>query len=135
MNDKTIKLICGTAGGIIGFLFGELDGLLTALLTVIVIDYATGLICVKINKNLSSSVGFKGLAKKEFMLSIVVIANIIDTQVIKSGSAFRSAVICFYLANESISILENAGNMGVPLPKKLKDILIQLREDNNGKRN
>ena len=128
--DKTIKLICGTVGGIIGFLFGELDGLLTALLTVIVIDYATGLICVKINKNLSSSVGFKGLAKKGFMLSIVVIANIIDTQVIKSGSAFRSAIICFYFANESISILENAGNMGVPLPKKLKDILIQLREDN-----
>ena len=82
--DKTIKLICGTVGGIIGFLFGELDGLLTALLTVIVIDYATGLICVKINKNLSSSVGFKGLAKKGFMLSIVVIANIIDTQVIKA---------------------------------------------------
>ena len=131
MNDKTIKIICGIAGGIMGFLFGELDGLLTALLTVIVIDYATGLVCAKINKNLSSSVGFKGLAKKGLMLSIVVIANIIDTQVIKSGSAFRSAVICFYLANESISILENAGKLGVPLPKKLKEILIQLREDNN----
>lgn len=128
--EKIIKLICGTVGGIIGFLFGELDGLLTALLTVIVIDYATGLVCAKINRNLSSVTGFKGIAKKGFMLSIVVIANIIDTQVIKSGSAFRSAVICFYLANESISILENAGNMGVPLPKKLKDILIQLREDN-----
>ena len=128
--DKIIKLICGTVGGIIGFLFGELDGLLTALLTVIVIDYATGLVCAKIKRNLSSATGFKGIAKKGFMLSIVVIANIIDTQIIKNGSAFRSAVICFYLANESISILENAGNMGVPLPKKLKDILIQLREDN-----
>ena len=131
MNDKTIKIICGIAGGIIGFLFGEIDGLLIALLTVIVIDYATGLVCAKINKNLSSSVGFKGLAKKGLMLSIVVIANIIDTQVIKSGSAFRSAVICFYLANESISILENAGKLGVPLPKKLKEILIQLKEENN----
>ena len=128
--EKIIKLICGTVGGIIGFLFGELDGLLIALLTVIVIDYATGLVCARIKRNLSSATGFKGLAKKGFMLSIVVIANIIDTQVIKSGSAFRSAVICFYLANESISILENAGNIGVPLPKKLKDILIQLREDN-----
>ena len=128
--DKIIKLVCGTVGGIIGFLFGELDGLLTALLTVIVIDYATGLVCAKIKRNLSSSVGFKGIAKKGFMLSIVVIANIIDTQVIKSGSAFKSAVICFYLANEGISILENAGSIGVPLPKKLKDILIQLREDN-----
>jgi toxin secretion/phage lysis holin len=128
--EKIIKLICGTVGGIIGFLFGELDGLLIALLTVIVIDYATGLVCAKIKRNLSSSIGFRGIAKKGFMLSIVVIANIIDTQIIKNGSAFRSAVICFYLANESISILENAGNMGVPLPKKLKDILIQLREDN-----
>lgn len=128
--NKTISYISALFGAVVGFLFGELDGLLIALLTVIVIDYATGLVCAKINKNLSSATGFKGLAKKGFMLSIVVIANIIDTQVIKSGSAFRSAVICFYLANESISILENAGNMGVPLPKKLKDILIQLREDN-----
>lgn len=130
MQNKAIQIFSATIGGIIGFLFGELDGLLTALLTVIVIDYATGLVCAKLNRNLSSATGFKGLAKKGFMLSIVVIANIIDTQVIKSGSAFRSAVICFYLANESISILENAGNIGVPLPKKLKDILIQLREDN-----
>ena len=90
-----------------------------------------GLCVRKSYKNLSISVGFKGLAKKGLMLSIVVIANIIDTQVIKSGSAFRSAVICFYLANESISILENAGKLGVPLPKKLKEILIQLKEENN----
>ena len=82
--NKTISYISALFGAVVGFLFGELDGLLTALLTVIVIDYATGLICVKINKNLSSSVGFKGLAKKGFMLSIVVIANIIDTQVIKA---------------------------------------------------
>ncbi len=130
MQNKAIQIFSATIGGIVGFLFGELDGLLIALLTVIVIDYATGLVCAKIKRNLSSATGFKGIAKKGFMLSIVVIANIIDTQVIKSGSAFRSAVICFYLANESISILENAGNIGVPLPKKLKDILIQLREDN-----
>ena len=130
MQNKAIQIFSATIGGIVGFLFGELDGLLTALLTVIVIDYATGLVCAKIKRNLSSATGFKGIAKKGFMLSIVVIANIIDTQVIKSGSAFRSAVICFYLANESISILENAGYIGVPLPKKLKDILIQLREDN-----
>lgn len=129
--NKDIQFISALCGAVVGFLFGKLDGLLIALLTVIVLDYITGLICAKINKTLSSSVGFKGLAKKGFILTIVVIANIIDAQVIKSGSAFRSAVICFYLANESISILENAGNMGVPLPKKLKDILIQLREDNN----
>ena len=127
--NKTISYISALFGAVVGFLFGELDGLLTALLTVIVIDYATGLVCAKIKRNLSSATGFKGLAKKGFMLSIVVIANIIDTQVIKSGSAFRSAVICFYLANEGISILENAGSIGVQLPRKLKDILIQLRED------
>ena len=130
MQNKAIQIFSATIGGIIGFLFGELDGLLIALLTVIVIDYATGLVCAKIKRNLSSATGFKGIAKKGFMLSIVVIANIIDTQVIKSGSAFRSAVICFYLANEGISILENAGSIGVPLPRKLKDILIQLKEDN-----
>ena len=128
--NKNIQIFFGICGAVAGFLFGNLDGLLIALLTVIILDYITGIVCAKINRNLSSATGFKGLAKKGFMLSIVVIANIIDTQVIKSGSAFRSAVICFYLVNESISILENAGNIGVPLPKKLKDILIQLREDN-----
>lgn len=131
MQNKAIQYISALLGAVAGFLFGELDGLLTALLTVIVIDYATGLVCAKIKRNLSSATGFKGIAKKGFMLSIVVIANIIDTQIIKNGSAFRSAVICFYLANEGISILENAGSIGVPLPRKLKDILIQLKEDNN----
>ena len=129
--NKDIQLISALYGAVAGFLFGKLDGLLIALLVVIVLDYVTGLACAKINKTLSSAVGFKGIAKKGLILAIVIVGNIVDTQILGSGSVFRSAVICFYLANESISILENAGNIGVPLPKKLKDILIQLREDND----
>ena len=129
--NKDIQFFSALLGAIIGFLFGKIDGLLIALLVVIVLDYITGLVHAKINKSLSSAVGFKGLAKKGFILAIVIIGNIVDTQILGSGSIFRSAVIGFYLANESISILENAGNIGVPLPKKLKDILIQLREEND----
>lgn len=131
MTNKLLVQTCfGFIGGIIGFLFGRLDGLLIALLVVITMDYISGLVLAKINRNLSSATGFKGLAKKGFILAIVIVGNIIDTQILGAGSVFRSAVICFYLANECISILENAGSIGVPLPKKLKDILIQLREDN-----
>lgn len=129
--NKDIQFFSALLGAIIGFLFGKIDGLLIALLVVIVLDYITGLVHAKINKSLSSAVGFKGLAKKGFILAIVIVGNIVDTQILGSGSIFRSAVICFYLANESISILENAGNIGVPLPKKLKDILIQLRGEND----
>ena len=75
--------------------------------------------------------GFKGIAKKVCIFVLVGIANIIDTQIIQNGSAIRTAVIFFYLSNEGLSVLENAAVIGLPIPEKLKTMLIQLANEKN----
>ena len=92
-----------------------------------VIDYITGLMCAVVDKKLSSEVGFKGICKKVLIMMLVGVAHIVDLHVVGTGQALRSAVICFYLSNEGVSVLENAGHLGLPIPEKLKDILAQLQ--------
>ena len=79
-------------------------------------------------KKLSSEVGFRGIAKKVLIFLLVGIANILDVQVIGNGSVLRTAVIFFYISNEGVSLLENAGHLGLPIPEKLKHILAQLHD-------
>ena len=102
--------------------------MLYALLAFVVIDYITGIMCAIVDKRLSSAVGFKGIFKKVLIFAIVGIGHIIDTQVIGSGSVLRTAVIFFYMSNEGISLVENAGHLGLPIPKKLKAVLEQLHD-------
>ena len=123
------KAVIAAVGGFCGLFWGELDGVMLALLAFIVIDYITGLMVAIANKTLNSSVGFKGLAKKVFILLLVLIANILDTHIMGGSGVVRGVVIAFYLANEGISILENAGKLGVAYPDKLRDVLEQLKED------
>ena len=125
------KLACSLIGGIIGFMFGKLDGLITALIVFVTIDYVTGFICAWAEKKLSSEVGAKGIAKKVFIFFLVAVANVIDTQILKEGSTLRTAVIFYYLANEGLSIVENAARLGLPVPPKLKDALEQLSDNDD----
>jgi toxin secretion/phage lysis holin len=130
--DKIIKAIpsvFATIGGGIGYFVGGLDGLLYALIVFVTIDYITGVLVAILHKNLSSQIGFRGIAKKVSIFILVGMANVVDTKIIGSGSAIRSAVILFYCSNEGISILENAVELGLKVPKKLKDILIQINKD------
>lgn len=115
-------------GGALGWFIGGLDGFLYALIAFVVIDYLTGLLAAGVQKKLSSEVGFKGIAKKIAIFLLVGIANIIDVDVIQNGTALRTAVIFFYLSNEGLSILENSGNIGLPIPEKLKTMLAQLKD-------
>lgn len=134
---KDIWSICqfclATLGGWIGYFFGGLDGLMIALICFVCIDYITGVACAIVTKTLSSQTGFRGIAKKVCIFLLVGVANILDKQFIGTGSALRSAVIIFYLSNEGISLLENAGHLGLPIPEKLKDILEQLHDKNESK--
>lgn len=125
----TAKIMFSLFGGIIGFMFGKLDGLITALIVFVTIDYVTGFICAWAEKKLSSEVGAKGIAKKVFIFFLVAVANVIDTQILKEGSTLRTAVIFYYLANEGLSIVENAARLGLPVPPKLKDALEQLSDN------
>lgn len=119
------------AGAVCGFLFGELDGLLIALIAISVLDYVAGVTAAAVSRTLSSSAGFRGICKKLMLFTLVAVANIIDIQVI-GGSALRTAVIFVFIANEGLSIIENSAEMGVPIPQKLKDVLAQIRDKGKG---
>ena len=124
---NTIHLIFTAVGGWLGWFLGGSDGLLFALIAFVVIDYITGVMCAISDKKLSSSVGFKGICRKVLIFALVGGGHI-HTRVIGAGSVLRTAVIFFYLSNEGISLLENAAHLGLPVPKKLKDVLEQLHK-------
>lgn len=125
---NTIQLIFAGIGGWLGYFLGGCDGLLYALIAFVVIDYITGVMCAISNHTLSSEVGFKGICRKVLIFLLVGIANILDIQVIGSGSALRTAVIFFYISNEGVSLLENAAHLGLPIPEKIKVVLEQLHD-------
>ncbi|WP_332058336.1 phage holin family protein [Streptococcus canis] len=122
------KILFSMIGGLIGSLFGELEGILYALLVFIIIDYLTGIFAAVVEKQLSSSIGFRGIFKKIAILFLVSLGHMIDTAIIKQGGTIRTMVIFFYLSNEGLSILENTVRIGLPIPEKLKAILKQINE-------
>lgn len=125
---NTIQLIFTAVGGWLGYFLGGCDGLLIALVIFAVVDYITGVMCAVADKKLNSEVGFKGICRKVLIFLLVGIANILDVQVIGTGSVLRTAVIFFYLSNEGVSLLENAAHLGLPVPEKLKEVLEQLHD-------
>ena len=122
------QLAFTAVGGWLGYFLGGCDGLIIALILFVVIDYITGVMCSVVDKKLSSTVGFKGIFRKVLIFMLVGIANIIDVQVIKSGSVLRTAVVFFYLSNEGLSLIENSVHLGLPVPEKLKAVLKQLND-------
>lgn len=125
---NTVQLIFTAVGGWLGYYLGGCDGLLYALLAFVVVDYITGVMCAVADKRLSSEVGFKGICRKVLIFLLVGIANILDVQVIGTGSVLRTAVIFFYISNEGVSLLENAAHLGLPVPEKMKEVLEQLHD-------
>ena len=121
-----VQAAVAAIGGYLGYFVGGVDGLMTALLIFMVLDYITGLMCAIADKKLSSAVGFKGVCKKVLILMLVGVAHIVDLHVVGTGDALRRAVVCVYLSNESVSMLENAAHLGLPIPEKLKSVLAQL---------
>ena len=125
---ETVTLGFGGIGGALGLLFGELDGSLYALVVFVIADYFTGVISAINNKKMSSEIGFEGISKKICIFVLVAIANIVDVNILNSGAAVRTAVIFFYLSNEGISVLENAVKLGLPVPEKLRNVLLKMNE-------
>ena len=121
-----IQAVFTMVGGWLGYFLGGCDGLLFALVLFVAMDYITGVMCAAADRKLSSEVGFKGICRKVLLFLLVGMANVLDVNVIGTGSVFRTAVIFFYLSNEGLSLLENAGHLGLPIPAKLKAVLEQL---------
>lgn len=125
------KLIFGGIVTAVSGFLGGMDGIMYALIAFITIDYITGVAVAVKQKKLSSEVGFWGLVRKVCIIALVGVAHFVDVYVMHTGDIFRTAIALYYIGNEGVSLLENMGNLGVPLSKKLKDVLEQLKTDND----
>lgn len=138
MEKSIIGAILGALGAVCGFLFGELTGLLIAVLVLMGVDYITGLGAASVRHELDSKIGWKGILKKACMLLILSVAHILDVYVLgvaqldSSHAAIMTLVEFLYIGNEGLSILENAGKLGVTLPEPLYKVLVQLKDLGNG---
>jgi len=112
----------------LSWVFGGFDLLFRALIALMVLDYISGIIVAIRMKQVSSIVGFKGLAKKLMIFIMVAVSNLIDMVILGESNICRALTIAFYSANEAISILENATQLGLPLPEKLKAVLEQVKK-------
>ena len=125
---NVFKMIVAALGTGATYLLGDWDTVLVVLLIFIALDYVTGVLVAFINKQLNSQIGFKGLAKKALIIVILIMAVCLDRLLGNEGWVIRTLVCYFYIANEGISLLENAGNLGLPVPQKIKDVLEQLNK-------
>lgn len=128
------SIFIGVIGGIIASWLGEWDALLKTIVFLAAADYVTGVIKGIYTKTLSSETGFKGLLKKIVMFIVIAVAYSIQ-KLLNDAVTLREIVIMFYICNEALSLLENAA-MFIPIPDKLKDVLLQLRDkevEENGK--
>ena len=129
--DKFYSLFSAWICAALSFCFGRVDGMLIALIALMAFDYVTGVIRAGVNHDLCSSVGFKGIARKVLILALVAVGNLVDVHILGQGSLCRSLVIGFYVANEALSIIENAIGLGLPVPKKLITIIRDLKDKND----
>nr|WP_237700182.1 phage holin family protein [Caldalkalibacillus thermarum] len=126
--DLLFKTIIALGGAMASFLFGGWSMLLSILLAFVIIDYVSGVVAAALDGKLNSEVGLRGIAKKVSIFAVVAVAHLVDVALGGQATLFRDVAIFFYIANEGISILENVGRIGVPVPKKLKGAIEKLRE-------
>lgn len=122
------KVIIAAVGTGITWLFGAWDTALIVLVSFMVLDYATGLMRAWINKEVSSDVGLKGIARKAVIFVVLIVAVLLDRLLNTGTWVFRTLICYFYIANEGISLLENCAGLGLPIPDKLKEALVQLKD-------
>ena len=132
--SKAVKALA-TVGGAIAGIFGEWSILMTILAAAMVLDYISGVLVAAFGKSLKSEgghldskVGFVGLAKKALIIMIVLLATLLDKALGAEAMVFQTATVCYYIANEGISVVENAGLMGLPVPEVVKRALEQMKE-------
>jgi len=136
--NKAVKALA-TVGGAIAGIFGEWSVLMTILAAAMVLDYISGVLVAAFGKSLKSEgghldskVGFIGLAKKALIIMIVLLATLLDKALGAEAMVFQTATVCYYIANEGISVVENAGLMGLPVPSTIAKALEQMRDKNKG---
>lgn len=130
---NVFKLLVTVFGTAVTYMLGDFDKPLITLLIFVILDYITGVLVAWIRHELNSEVGFKGLFKKALIIVVLIMAVCLDRLLLTDDFLIRTIVCYFYIANEGISILENAGGLGVPIPQKIKNVLVQLKEESEEK--
>lgn len=127
-NINYIKGVVVSVGTGLTWFFGTWDTTLAVLVCFMVLDYVTGLLRAYVNKEVSSAIGLKGIARKAVIFVVLIVAVLLDRLLNTGNWVFRTLICYFYIANESISLLENCAGLGLPIPDKLKEALSQLKE-------
>ena len=127
MKEVLQSILAVISTGLI-YLLGGLDIALTCLLIAIILDYVSGMLKAFITKQVSSKIGFKGILKKVSVLLVVMLAVLIDRVTGETG-AIRTLVVYYFVANEGLSVLENLGQAGVPIPQSIKKALKALKKE------
>ena len=127
--EKIFNSLVAVLATFFTYIFGSWDLALQVLIVFMVLDYGTGVLYAFLNNQLNSEVGFKGLVKKCMILVVLIIGVMLDRIVGNGTWVFRTLVCYFYIANEGISLLENVGNIGIPIPNKIRNALEQLNKD------
>lgn len=113
--DTTFKAFSAACGAVVGYLYGEWSAMLGVLLVFVLLDYATGVTAAAVEGSLASSIGYRGIARKVGIFMVVAAAHLVDTT-LGNGSLIMDAAVFWYLANELLSLVENMGRIGVPIP-------------------
>ena len=127
--EKYFNAIVAVLATFFTYIFGSWDLAMQVLIVFMTLDYGTGVLYAYLIGQLSSEVGFKGLVKKCMILVVVIIGVMLDRMLGSGTWVFRTLVCYFYIANEGISLLENVGNIGIPIPNKIRNALEQLNKD------
>lgn len=134
--DKMTQIfdwITMAAGVLLGFLYGDITPLMYSLIAMVALDFITGFMAAGVRKEVTSCKMFKGLMRKFLILLLVAVAHVIDCYVTNTYPVLQSAVMLFFICNEALSIIENAAALGLPIPKKLLDVLEDLQAESGGK--
>ena len=127
-KENIFKTIVATLGTGFTYILGTWDTALMVLVAFIALDYCTGLLRAYVNKEVSSSIGLKGIARKAVIFIVLIVAVLLDRLINSGNWIFRTLICYFYIANEGISLLENCAGLGLPIPVKLQEALSQLKE-------
>lgn len=135
--DKSFQFLTAVLAGVVQFMYGDWTVLLTILLALSAIDFVSGLVAGAIEGGLKSKVGMIGIARKVFIFMMVAVAHLIDLLLIESGmetqALIMTMVIVFYAVNEILSITENAGRIGLPVPNQIRNAIEVLKGKEEGK--
>ncbi|MED4923607.1 phage holin family protein [Anoxybacillus geothermalis] len=129
MNKPIPMLGVSLFGSLVSLFVGSVDSFVVVLLALVIVDYITGIVASAMEGALSSQVGFRGIVRKLLIFVLVAAAHLVDVAIGWNMHLIRDAIVFFYIANEFISIVENAGRAGVPIPSVLRKAIQLLKDE------